>query len=363
MAVDTETIVDTYFISEYGPKGPPRATPQLSTGSTPACMEIADMAPTLPYDRTNWPIAAAMVPYPNILPDGSSVQDQTPEQWAATLADVVDAGFTELDPTDCWLRVADLSPARLKHFTDTVASLGLTIPAISTSRRSVIDPLRGDEFLAYSHRLIDTAVSMGAGAVSFGLFGPLSGAQEQALWFWTAQGVCNPEDADIWHLAVDRIRELGRHAAEVGLELSLEMYEDTYLGTADSAVRFTSEVGLANVGINADLGNLVRLHRPVEHWHAMMQKVAPYMKYWHVKNYIRMDDPASGVVMSHPIPLEIGVINYRTAIRMALEAGFNSAFLCEHYGADSMSVCGTNREYLRRILPRKAAKSSISVLG
>ena len=42
------------------------------------------MAPALPYDRTNWPIAAAMIHYPNMLPDGSSVQDQTAEQWAAT---------------------------------------------------------------------------------------------------------------------------------------------------------------------------------------------------------------------------------------------------------------------------------------
>ena len=39
----------------------------------------------------------------------------------------------------------------------------------------------------------------------------------------------------------------------------------------------------------------------------------------------------------------MGVINYRIAIRTALEAGFNSAFLCEHYGADSMTVCGQPR--------------------
>jgi hypothetical protein len=59
--------------------------------------------------------------------------------------------------------------------------------------------------------------------------------------------------------------------------------------------------------------------------------------------------------MSHPAPMESGIINYRVAIRLALEAGFQSAFLCEHYGGDGLSVCAANREYLRRILPRRAA--------
>lgn len=304
------------------------------------------------WNRSNWPIAAAMIQYPNLLPDGGSVQDQPAEAWTKTLADVADVGFTELDPTDSWIRLADLPQARLDEFLSVCRSLGLTIPAISTSRRSVIDPEHGTAHLAYSHRVIDTAKQIGADAVSFGLFGPLTKAQQQALWFWTVDGAKNPDDASTWTLAVERIRELGRHAEELGIEVSLEMYEDTYLGTADSAVRFVNEVGLPNVGINADLGNLVRLHRPVEHWQKMMEKVAPFAKYWHVKNYMRMEDDASGLVASHPAPLESGIINYRTAIRMVLEHGFQSAFLCEHYGGDGLSVSAANRDYLRRILPR-----------
>lgn len=292
-----------------------------------------------------------MIQYPNRLPDGSSVQDQPAEAWSTTLTDVADAGFTELDPTDSWIHLADLAPHRLEEFLGVCRSLKLTIPAISTSRRSVIDPEHGADYLAYSHRVIDTAKNIGAGAVSFGLFGPLTAAQLQALWFWTADGVRNPDDPAIWKYAVNCMRELGRHAEDLGIELSLEMYEDTYLGTADSAVRFVNDIGLSNVGINADLGNLIRLHRPVETWQQMMEKVAPYAKYWHVKNYMRIEDTTSGVILSHPAPLESGIINYRSAIRMALEYGFQSAFLCEHYGGDGLSVCASNREYLRRILP------------
>lgn len=309
--------------------------------------------PAPAWTRETWPIAAAMIQYPNLLADGRSVQDQSVEEWAATLDDVVDAGFTELDPTDSWLRLADLSPARLDAFVALVRSLGLTIPAISTSRRSVIDAVHGDAYLAYGHRVIDTAKAIGAGAVSFGLFEPLTAGQKKALWFWTVDGPRNPDDPAVWQKAVARIRELGRHAEELGIEVALEMYEDTYLGTADSSVRFVEAVGLPNVGINADIGNLIRLHRPVEHWQEMMEKVAPFAKYWHVKNYTRTEDPGTGAIVTHPAPLETGIINYRAAIRMALAHGFRSAFLCEHYGGDGLSVSAANRDYLRRILPRR----------
>ncbi len=304
------------------------------------------------FNRETWPIAAAMIQYPNVLRDGSSVQDQPAEAWARTLADVSDAGFTHLDPTDSWLRIADLEPSRLDEFTSVVREAGLSVPAISTARRSVIDVRHGDAYLAYNHRVIDTAAKIGAGAVSFGLFEALWPAQKQALWFWTAQGALNPDDPAVWDKAVTRIRELGQHAVELGIEVALEMYEDTYLGTADSAVRFVTDVDLPNVKINADIGNLVRLHRPVEHWLAMIEKVAPYAGYWHAKNYFRTEDATNGAVVTGPMPLEYGVISYRVATRIMIEHGFNSPFLLEHYGGDGLSVCATNREYLRRILPR-----------
>ena len=52
------------------------------------------------WNRDNWPIAAAMNGFPGVLPDGSLVQDQPADHWAETLQQVVDAGFTEFDPSD-----------------------------------------------------------------------------------------------------------------------------------------------------------------------------------------------------------------------------------------------------------------------
>ena len=46
----------------------------------------------------------------------------------------------------------------------------------------------------------------------------------------------------------------------------------------------------------------------------MLDKVLPYTNYWHVKNYARDEDPATGQVMTFPVPMEFGLINYRAAI-------------------------------------------------
>ena len=134
------------------------------------------------------------------------------------------------------------------------------------------------------------------------------------------------------------LRELGRHAGELGLELSLEMYEDTLLGSAASAVRLVQDIALDNVGLNPDLGNLFRLHRPIEDFQAAVLACAPVSNYWHIKSYLRDEDPGTGQVVSVPAPMESGSINYRAAVKAALDAGP----CVEHYGGDGLSVSAAN---------------------
>lgn len=306
-------------------------------------------SPTI-WTAESWPVAAAMLPFPGTLADGRPKQAAAPEVWAADLAEVAGAGFTAVDPTDSWIAVADLDPARRAAFRDICRDLGLAVPAISTSRRNLVDPARGEAVLAYAHRVIDCAAELGAHSVSFGFFGALTPAQLAATWFWTVPGQPRPEDPETRALAVARVRELGRHAAELGVEVALEMYEDTYLGTARDAVAFVTDVDHPAVRLNVDIGNLVRLHRPVEPWAEMIALCAPFAGYWHLKNYARMEDSTTGAVLTHPAPLLGGTINWRAAIRTALAQGFASPFLLEHYGGDGLGVCAENQLYLRRIL-------------
>ncbi len=316
------------------------------------------------YTAEDWPITAALLQFPGLLPDGTHVQDADAEVWSAALTQVADAGFANVDLTDSWVRPGDLSTARLNELAGAAAAAGIGIPAISSIRRSVIDAEHGADYLAYSHRTIDAAAHLGIRLVSFGLHQALTPAQSEQLWFWTVEGYRDPDDRDTWDLAVKRLRELGKHAEEVGVILSLEMYEDTYLGTADSSVRLVTDIGLHNVGINPDVGNLIRLHRPIESWREIMQKVLPYANYWHVKNYFRDEDPQKGTYVALPAPLELGIINYREAVSLAISMGFQGMFCTEHYGGDGLSVSATNQRYLRSmVLPRRPYEARASLVA
>ena len=317
-------------------------------------------ASTTPTGPDDWPIAAAMIQYPGTLADGTSVQDQSAEGWALALGDVADAGFDCVDPTDSWLRLGDLSPERLQEFRDVVADLGLRVPAVSSARESPVDPEHGEANMATLHRGIDAAAAVGADVFNIGFFRALAPAQKEALWFWTAQGPVDATDPDTYRLAVERVRELGRHAAETGMVLSLEMYEDTYLGTADDAVRFVIDVDLPEVGLNPDLGNLQRLHRPVERWQEMAAKVLPHTNFWHAKNYLRTEDATTGAISTAPAPLETGAMSYRSMLVTAVELGFRGPITCEHYGGDGLSVSARNRDYLRGLLGTRRVRGLLA---
>ena len=306
-------------------------------------------------NRENWPIAGAMLQFPAVRSDGSRVQDDAGEAWAADLAQLADVGFDRVEVNDNRLRVGELSDARVDELAEAGRSAGIALGSVAVVRTSVTDPEHGERNLAYSHRTLDNAARLGSGIVSIGFHRPLTDAQRKALWFWLEPGERDdPDDAEHFALVVRRVRELGRHAADLGLQLTLEMYEDTYLGTAESAVRMVTEVDLPNVGLNPDVGNLIRLHRPIVDWAETYAAVLPHANYWHIKNYFRDEDPATGAIFSTPAPLELGLVDYRRTVRQAVALGFTGTFVCEHYGGDGLGVSAMNREYLRRILPAAA---------
>lgn len=298
-----------------------------------------------------WPIAANMLSFGSTAADGTPNVDAPAESWRGQLQQVADLGFADVDPTDAWLSIGEMTDARFAELLVVLKEVGLAVPSVSTTRRSVVDAARGEDYLRFGHTIIDRAPALGAEVVNFGFMQALTPAQEKALWFWLAEGHHDDlADAENRDLAVRRIRELADHAAEVGVQVSLEMYEDTYIGTPDLAVRFLEDVDRDNVGLNPDLGNLVRLHREIEDIPTMFAKVLPHTNFWHIKNYTRDVDLATGAYATHPTPLVQGVVNYRVMIRQALELGFDGVFVCEHYGSDSLGVAALNREYIRGVL-------------
>lgn len=300
------------------------------------------------FTAENWPIACNMLPFGNRAPDGGHIKDADPDVWASQLRQVRELGFDHVDPTDAWVPLAELSDERLDVFRRVLDDEGLAVSSISMTRSSVMDLKHGERNLAHCHRLIDLAPSFGATIVNTGFMQATTPAQNEALWFWLAEG--HHDDPALRPLAIKRVRELGDHARAQGIQLSLEIYEDTFIGTPDDAVAFLQDVDHEAVGLNPDLGNLIRLHRPMEPYQDMFEKVLPYSNFWHIKNYLRDEDPATGAYFSAPVPLKYGVINHRTIIRRALELGYSGPFCCEHYGSDSIGVCAENKDYIRQVL-------------
>ncbi|RKR76547.1 sugar phosphate isomerase/epimerase family protein [Frondihabitans australicus] len=303
------------------------------------------------YTPETWPIAAAMLQFPAVLPDGTLAQDADALEWVDTFSRIAETGFTDVEINDNWVRIGDLPSARVDELAAAAREAGTEPSSVCVVRSSIIDPVTGAENLDYTHRTVEATKQLGAEVLSIGFHRPLTAEQRQRLWFWTTQGEIDaPDDEENFALAVKRVREVGEHAASLGLELTLEMYEDTYLGTAASSVRLVTEVGLSNVGLNPDVGNLIRLHRPIDDWQETLAATLPHANYWHVKNYTRDEDPAQGLYTASPAPLELGLINYRHAVRDAISLGFEGRFVCEHYGGDGLGVSAINREYLRRAL-------------
>jgi len=295
-----------------------------------------------------WPIAANMLAFGNVAPDGGHIKDAPASVWAQQLRQVKRLGVDFVDPTDAWVPLAELSEERLEEFAKVLEDEGMSIPSISMTRRSIVDAKHGDRHMDEARRLIDLAPRFGATIVNIGFMQALTPEQEEAVWFWLAPGhVDSPEKRD---LAIERTRTLADQAAGRGIQLSLEMYEDTYVGTPDDAVQFVTDIDHAAVGLNPDLGNLIRLHRPMEHFTTMFEKVLPHTNFWHIKNYTRDFDPKTGAYATAPVPLKYGYVNYRTIIRRALELGFTGPFCCEHYGSDSLGVIAENYHYIREVL-------------
>lgn len=271
--------------------------------------------------------------------------------WGAGLRSLACGGFEWVDIVDNWLAFGDLSTQQAGGLADAVASSGLRLAGLSAIRRSVIDPDDSDANLAYTHRALDVAAAAGAPVLSIGFHRPLSPLQRQ--WaFWSVPGPRDDaHDRGVWNLAVDRLRELAKHAADVNVALSLELYEDTLLGSGALAVQLVEEVGSPSLGINADLGNLYRVPRRLtEGWLDAFTACLPYLNYWHVKNYRRAEGYPDGPFLAWPTQLADGDINYRLLLQMAVHHGYAGPICIEQYGGDGLTAQQEGLRYLRGLL-------------
>ncbi|WP_020501713.1 sugar phosphate isomerase/epimerase family protein [Sciscionella marina] len=299
--------------------------------------------PSSPPEESFCPVIAA-----STLPLPARARDQLDRE--GILADLRQlAGFSHIDLVDTWISPAGLDPLRREILREALAELELRLAGISVIRRSIIDPVHGPANVEHTRRSIETAAELGAPVLSIGFHRPLTPEQQRWHGFWAVPGEADPPES--FPVAVRLLGELCEYAADRGVALSLELYENTLLGSGTGAAHLVEEVGAPNLGINADLANLYRVpERLTESWSETLRAVLPWMNYWHVKNYRRADCYPDGPFLAWPTELGEGDIDYRTAFRLAAEADYRGPVCIEHYGGDGLSSQRAGLDYLRSLL-------------
>lgn len=276
--------------------------------------------------------------------------------WAADLAKLRRSGFEAIDLVDTWLSPGELAPRELAELRNTISGLGLTLTGISVIRKSIIDPRDGAVNLEHTRASIDAAVALGAPLICIGFHRPLTAEQSGQWPFWSVGTPGDEREASVWQLAVSRLREVSRYAAERGIQVSLELYEQTLLGSGADAARLVTDAGAQNLGLNPDLANLYREPRELgETWQETLRLCLPYMNYWHVKNFRRAPVWPAGPFVTFPTTMADGDIDYAEAFQMAASAGYSGPICIEHYGGDRVREQRSALRYVTWLLDEMEA--------
>jgi sugar phosphate isomerase/epimerase len=127
--------------------------------------------------------------------------------------------------------------------------------------------------------------------------------------------------AEQWATAVRNLQELGRYAADLGLQIALELepFQLSLLNNVDRMVRFVDEVGLPAVQANIDVSHLELSHtRPEELRRLRGKAIHVHLSDCDGKMHGDLP-PGRGVVNFAPYLQEIKALEIEGAISVELE--------------------------------------------
>ena len=127
--------------------------------------------------------------------------------------------------------------------------------------------------------------------------------------------------AEQWQTAVRNLRELGKYAAHLGLQIALELepFQLSLLNNVDRMVRFLDEVDHPAVKANIDISHLVLAHTPAEELRRLKGK-AIHVHLSDCDGKVHGDlPPGRGVVDFAPYLREIKALGIDGAVSIELE--------------------------------------------
>ena len=122
------------------------------------------------------------------------------------------------------------------------------------------------------------------------------------------------------------VSEVAGVAADLGVEISIEIHQNSIADNSWSALHLLELIDAPNVGLNPDLGNIYWTYDiPEESCEDAIAVLAPHVNYWHCKSLYRVHLPDQELAIYVQVPLPDGEIDYRFAI----SAGELQRLLCD----------------------------------
>ena len=267
--------------------------------------------------------------------------------WAA------EQGFDGLDIGDTWVDFALLNRNLATAMRDRARERGLAICALNALRKSLCSPLHGEANGRTLAHAVNVAAWLDCPILGISLSQPTDTQGGQAVLGTTSSPGgsldAKPEEYD---LTATRLRALARQARPSGIALSVELHHCSIADCSAGVLRVLDAVNEADVGANPDLINAYWAYAtPLETWRQAIEALAPRTNLWHVKNAQRVHMPELQRAVFLERTLGEGDIDYRWAIGVMRNAGFDGWISIENCGStDPFETTATGRRYLESVL-------------
>lgn len=270
---------------------------------------------------------------------------------------LVEHGFDGIDLGETYLNFYEAPDAELEAVGREVREHGLETGALTVLRKIITPPAAEavqSENRRKLRRAVQAAAIAGAPIVNISISPQ---PWEVGVWEQDLRGQADPvasskraRDEDYRH-AAEFLTTLSVEAERQHVGLTLELHQNSIVDTPDSMLRLLHRIDHPNVKANPDLGNFYFAYAtPDGSWEDVIQKLASHTVFWHVKNilrvYVASDDRAS----FYNMPLDQGMIDYRRAVRMMADDGFDGYISIEMAsGGDPFASILAGKRYLDEV--------------
>lgn len=167
-----------------------------------------------------------------------------------------------------------------------------------------------------------------------------------------SQGSSRYASAEDYERTASAISDVASVAANVGVEISIEIHQNSIADNSWSALHLLDLIEAPNVGVNPDLGNIYWTYDiPEESCEDAIVALASHVNYWHCKSLYRVHIPELETAIYVQAPLPDGEIDYRFAIAALLDVDYDGYLAIEGIrDGDQFHQDGRSVAYVKSVL-------------